>query len=168
MRVDDSGFTNPTFGATYRVVDQNKMPFVWDVSGYYTPDVFYSGGSQSGEITTSISRVMKRLTLQATTGVDFLGDQKTINLSDGSKTEVRASSNYFVGLRTQTRLTSAASFDLGGIYTFHDTRKAQNVADGYYYVIKQGDIADLYTAFNYHIIPNRFGLNEISRGGHKM
>ena len=33
-RVDYSGFTNPVFGMTYRVLDQTQVPFLWDVSGF--------------------------------------------------------------------------------------------------------------------------------------
>ncbi|MBV8060056.1 MAG: hypothetical protein JO253_00840, partial [Alphaproteobacteria bacterium] len=143
QRVDNAGFTDPTVGATYRIIDQTQAPLLWDVSGYYTPDLFpdktgttdntgtIADGRQSGELSTSISRVMKSLTVQATTGVDFLGKQKALHLGDGSSTDVRPTTDYFIGLRTQTRLTSRASIDLGSIYTMHDDEKAQNLVDGY-------------------------------------
>ena len=135
---------------------------------FYSPDAFsdkdpsttdagtVADGRQKGEISTSLSREMRNLTLQLTGGIDLLGEQKALHLSDGSTTHTDQYNDYFFGLRTQTRLTSRFAVDFGGIYTLYDKIKGQNPQNSLVYTIKQGDVADLYAGLDYHIIPNRF------------
>ena len=146
--------SNPTLGATYRVLDQSVYPVDVDFSGSYTPNFDINGGhTASGlhmaSLTGSVGREMKAFTVQLTGSAQYYGVEKDTSLDE----RVGPYWWYSLGLNTQTRLTDRFSVNCGFSYYFPDVQK-YHLTDG---VAKQawGSEMSIDTAFNYQIIPNK-------------
>jgi len=167
----NEGFTNPSFGATWRVLDQlQQQAFNWDVIASYTPNLVSStsaypahsghgsvgSGGQSGTLSTALSHTTRDFTVYGSFGVNFIG---TANTQDQlGNTTLNSRLGYNLNLNTQTRLTDRFSVNAGLSEFF-------NSPQSYLYTNANGgttnftrnvnNVFQLNTALNLHVIPNR-------------
>jgi hypothetical protein len=160
------GFSDPTFSATYRLLDQPSAPLIFDITGSYSPDVIASTasggvgegsigrGGQNAGLGVAFGRVMDAFTIAGTVGATYVGAQSTTQLASATSTSSDAHWSYAVGLATQTRVTSRVSLDAG-----------VTVGSAASYVVTNIDTLNSHTyappvtrtlnlAFNYQLSPN--------------
>ena len=147
-------WSNPTFGATYRLLDQPAHPVDVDFSASYTPNFNINGGYvasglQMASLTASIGREMKMFSVQLTGSAQYFGVLKNTSLDEREGQYWL----YNLGFNTQTRLTDRFSVNCGFNYIFPDIQKF-HVSDGVSRDV-WGSYMSIDTAFNYQVIPNR-------------
>ncbi len=120
-----TGAENPTFGATWRFIDQAYAPVSIDLTGSYSPDIFQARasnrvmtggeatGGQSGNVQLAVSREMARLTVRAYGGFGYDGRRNEI--ADSGFEDLRSAPHpvYTAGLQTQTRILSWLAVNAG-------------------------------------------------------
>jgi len=163
------GFTNPNFGFTYRVLEQQKTaPVSWDVKLDYAPDLIDSElpnnnrgtGSvgRGGDVTrlgTQVAYKTTSLTIAGFAGVDYSGKRETQLLNTANRYKEDASWGGLVGVDTQTRFCERLSLGLGGSYSISQNTDVTNMRTGISSEKNSGDIGQLKAAVNYHVVPNR-------------
>ena len=165
---DSSGFSDPTFGATWRLLDQAVEPVNLDLSGSYTPDwvdahtasAFEDGtvarGVQSGTVGAALGYETRSFGIRGAFTANFLGDSSTVNLDDGAIAQTQTHTDYGVSLSTQTRLTELFSVNAGVDHTFTSNTTSVNVLNGVQHYSVPGDETALHLALNYDFVPNAF------------
>jgi hypothetical protein len=166
--LDSSGFSDPTFGATWRVLDQNSWPFDFDLLGSYTPDLIdahtastvedgtVARGGQSGTVGAALGYDTRSFGIRGAFNADIYGDSSNFNLANGDTVETEGHTNYTLSLDTQTRLTDLFSVNAGVAHTFASNLTAMNLANGAPRYSEPGDSTALQLALNYNFIPNQF------------
>jgi len=144
-------FDNPTFGATYRAIEQTDSPVSIDVTGSYSPAAV-DQSSQSGTIGLHINRETKFLTIQGEFSATYIDqydglDSLTATRHDGYW-------NYLAGLRSQMRLTDQFALDSGVVYS----KNSDIQYDGGFFRDSQDGTWTPYVALTYDIIPARVNL----------
>ena len=140
-------FNDPSFGATYRIVEQTDSPLSFDVTGTYSPSVV-EHSSQSGQLSFFINRETRFITIQGEAGARF------IDSYDGPGTAFAARQrdywNYFFGIRSQMRLTDALAVNSGVVYS-----KNTDIAyDGEFYNSQDGTWTP-FVSLSYGIVPGK-------------
>jgi len=110
----NSDFNNPSFGATYRVIEQTDSPVSFDVTGSYSPSAV-DQSSQSGSVNLFLNRETRFVTIQGEIGatyIDQYGGRNTPFITDHN-----GYWNYFAGVRSQIRLTDQFSINSGVLYS---------------------------------------------------
>jgi len=161
------GFTDPTLGVTYRLIDQANHPFSLDLKGVYSPDLLpaktaagsgdgtTAAGGAAGSIGLAIGRETKVFTVQASIGGAWQGASDLRDMASG---DTLHTSGYWVptfGFATQARLTPRLSVNVNGDYEIQAAPNVTNQGTGVLYQSNHGDVANLGMAVNYHFIPNR-------------
>jgi hypothetical protein len=166
--VNSSGFSDPTFGATWRALDQNAWPVDLDLLGSYTPDLidahtasaFEDGtvarGGESGTVGAAVGYDTRSFGIRGAFAADFLGDSSAYNLANGDTIQTQGHTNYMLSLDTQTRLTDLFSVNAGLDHTFATNATAVNLASGAPRYSEPGDTTALHFALNYNFVPNQF------------
>jgi hypothetical protein len=166
--LDSSGFSDPTFGATWRVLDQNGWPANLDVFGSYSPDwigartatMFDDGsvarGGDSGIIGAALGVVTRSFSIRGALDVDFLGKSSLLNLGNGDVIETASHTNFDLSLETQTRLTDLFSVNAGISHTFASNAAATNIVSGMARDTEPGDLTALQLALNCNLVPDAF------------
>jgi hypothetical protein len=161
-----SGFNDPTFSATVRVLDQPRSSLILDVTASYSPDTFTSqsaGGTSNGTIarggqTTGISfalgRVMPSFTVAATANSTYVGEQMTELLANNTSSDSAAHWSYSVGLNTQARFNDRVSLDVGATFSTAADYGVTNVQNGNPHTYAPPATRALNLALNYHVQPN--------------
>jgi hypothetical protein len=143
------GAEDPTFGATWRAIDQRAAPVNVDVTLAYTPDIFagrdagmdnhgnIASGGQAGSFTASVSRETRFFTALAYAGFGYSGrgDVNGLNSSGLNVTHrVGAHPDYTAGLQTEIRPYTWAALNAGVAISFapqHDVNDfLASAADG--------------------------------------
>jgi hypothetical protein len=161
------GFDNPTFGATYRLIEQGVHPFSLDLKGAYSPDLFpaktpvgmsdgtvAAGGAQA-DVGLALGHQTRMFTVQASLNGKWVGGADEHDRSTG---DIVHTTSYWVptlGLATQARLTPRLSVNVGGNYNFNGSPEVINESSGAFLQSNRGDFGDLAVAVNYHFVPNR-------------
>lgn len=165
---DSSGFADPTFGATWRVLDQNVYPFDVDLLGSYTPDLIdahtaaadqdgtVARGGQSGTLGGALGYETRSLGIRGAFTADFYGSSDTLDLSSGDLMQMQGHTDYELSLETQTRLTDLFSANAGIGRTFASNVNAVNLANGVPHFSEPGDSTTLHLALNYQFVPDVF------------
>lgn len=170
-QLNANGFDNPTFGVTFRALDQlNRQPLDVDLSASYAPNFIgartasiYGNGNEApgGDVLNlklAIARETRFFTVQGYFDATYLGQTSSYNaLGDSFST-----SSYWqprIGIGTQTRFNDRISLNVFGEYDFAEHYNQLTSADiasgrGPAYV-DRGDFGDIGAALNYHFIPNR-------------
>jgi hypothetical protein len=169
--LDSSGFSDPTFGATWRALDQNAFPANFDLFGSYTPDWisahtatdFQDGtvarGGSSGIIGAALGVVTRGFTIRGAFDANFLGQSSNLNLGNGDVIETAGHTNFDVSLDTQTRLTDLFSVNAGLSHTFASNANVTNQTTGAPRYSEPGDVTALQFALNYNLVPNAFVIS---------
>jgi hypothetical protein len=162
-----SGFNDPTFSATIRVLDEPRSPIILNLTASYSPNAFASetaGGTSNGTIARggqatglsfAVGRVTKSFTIAATGTSTYDGPQTTELLSNGTATTSGAYWSYGMGLATQTRFTDRVSLDAGVSFGTAGTYDVSNIDTGNSHTYAPPTARTLNLALNYHLKPNR-------------
>ncbi len=162
-----SGFNDPTFSATYRMLDERRSPLVLDLGASYSPDAIVSkssGGGSDGTIarggptagfSLALGHEMKSLTVAATAGTTHVGQQTTQLLANNTSSQSDPYWSYNAGLNSQTRFTDGVSFNAGASYTRTGNYNVSNLQTGNPHVYSAPHTRSLNIALNGHFIPNR-------------
>jgi outer membrane protein OmpA-like peptidoglycan-associated protein len=119
------GAGDPSFGATWRAVDQIYAPVNVDLTGYYTPDIFsgrgsglretgtFAAGGQSGTVEAAISRDLHLITLRAYGSLTYDG-RRNETIDDGTE-DLRsgAHAEYGAGFQGEVRLLPYLAVNAG-------------------------------------------------------
>ena len=165
---DSSGFSDPSFGATWRVLDQGTWPANLDLFGSYTPDwinahtatAFQDGtvarGGNSGLVGVAVGVVTRGFSIRGAFDANFLGQSSVFNLGNGDVIQTASHTNFDLSLDTQTRLTDLFSVNAGINHTFASNAGAINLANGAARLNEPGDVTALQLALNYNFVPDAF------------
>jgi hypothetical protein len=168
---NSSGFSDPTFGATWRLFDQNAWPVDLDLLGSYTPDwidahtatAYEDGtvarGGEAGTVGAALGYDARSFGIRGAFSADFLGDSSSYNLANGDTVETEGHSDYTLSLDTQTRLTDLFSVNAGLAHTFASNQTGVNLTSGAPHYSEPGDNTALQLALNYNFIPNQFVIS---------
>jgi hypothetical protein len=110
------GAENPSFGITWRAIDQRFAPVNVDITASYAPDIFkslsagqdqngsFASGGQSGSIQLAVMRDMRFLTLRAYGSFSYEGRRN--EMADEGTLDLRSSAHpaYGAGLQSEIRL----------------------------------------------------------------
>jgi hypothetical protein len=169
--LNSSGFSDPTFGATWRVLDQNAWPVDLDLLGSFTPDLIdahaaatdadgtVARGGDSGTVGAALGYDTRSFGIRGAFNADFLGDSNVYDLSNGDTLQTQGRTNYTVSLDTQTRLTDLFSVNAGLAHTFASNQTGVNLTTGASHYSEPGDTTALQLALNYDYIPNQFVIS---------
>lgn len=161
-----SGWTDPDFGVTWRVLDQRDNPLTLDLRADYSPDAFpakaantdddgtVARGGQMADLGATLGREMGDFTIAGTFDAKYLGSSKVLNQVSDEFTRTDALWNYTLGLDTQTRITDRFSINAGLGHTFANDADVVNETNGLEHIAQTGDSNDFNVALNYHFIPN--------------
>lgn len=161
------GFTNPSFGVTYRSVDQTSSPVSIDIGGTYTPDLLparLASSEQAGTVASggqvvgafvAASRETKSFTVLTSISANYFGDQRATVVSDDSVEKTGAHYGYSWALKTQTRLSDRFSVDAGLSLSQTTGYRQSNAQEGYTDTERHGLTTNPYVALNTFIVPNR-------------
>jgi hypothetical protein len=161
-----SGWTDPEFGLTYRVMDQRDNPLTLDLRADYSPDAFpaksatpddegtVARGGQMADFGATLGHEGPMFTIAAKFDALWLDTRNVLNQSSGDITRTDSLWNYRLGLDTQTRLTDAISFNAGVGHTFTNTGTVFSETTGLEHFSEGGDVTDLTAALNYQFVPN--------------
>jgi len=163
--LDSSGFSDPTFGATWRLLDQNAYPVDVDFLGSYTPDwidahtasAFQDGtvarGGQSGTVGGALGYDTRSFGIRGAFTADFYGDSSSYNLANGDTLQTQGHTNYDLSVATQTRLNELVSVNAGVDHTFATNTSAVNLSTGAPHYSEPGNETALQLALNYNFAP---------------
>ena len=161
-----SGFSDPSFGLTWRALDQQVFPVSVDLLGSYSPDWIsartatasqdgtVARGGQAGTLGAALGYETRSFTIRGAFNANFLGDSSTANSSTGGTIETAAHTTYELALDTQTRLGDLFSVDAGLAHTFDSGTSASNLPAGTLRISDPGNLTALQLALNYNFIPN--------------
>jgi hypothetical protein len=171
------GFSDPTFGATYRVLDQAASPVTFDIFGSYTPDWIsskiattttggsFANGGQEGEIGAALAEETRFVTVRGSFSTQFLGRRQIDDAATGDIFDQGGHTNYILALETQTRLTEQFSINAGVTHTFDSNSSYTNTANDMTHTVSPGGDTVLDLAANYQFIPDTVVGSVIYRHG---
>ena len=163
---DRNGFQDPTFGATYRLMDPRNQPYSLDLFGHYSPDLVDARtadptedatagrGGDAFDFGAALGHQTRAFTIQGIVKGEYIGRRKIDNRLIGDTTK---SSGYWipsVGVATQTRLSDRFSINAGADYNFNGNTHVIDEDTGVEHALRQGDFQTVNVALNYHFIPN--------------
>ncbi len=110
------GADDPSFGVTWRAIDQRFAPVDVDITASYAPDIFksrspeqnengsFATGGQSGSIELSVMREMRALTLRAYGSFSYEGRRN--EAADDGPLDLRSGAHpsYGAGVQSELRL----------------------------------------------------------------
>lgn len=162
-----NGFENPTFGATWRALDQRRAPVSFDLFGDWAPDIYSSristgtrdgtvaSGGAAADVGAALGHQTRMFTIRGVFTERYQGRINAYNPNSGLTTEVGSYWTPSVGVQTQTRFTPRLSANIGYDYVFQKRSQDQQTVAGLAYVNHIGDTQTVNAAINYHLVPNR-------------
>jgi hypothetical protein len=165
------GFSDPTFGFTYRVLDQRQYPFTVDLAASYAPDVFtakspgddkdgaIARGGQLAIFSATVGREMRNFTAALVGTAEWSGHQDSADLTSNANNDSLIETDSFWtfggGLETQTRITNQFSFNAGLAYAAQTSHDVYNDVVGDPRTAEGLDTLSFTASLNYSFIPNR-------------
>lgn len=163
---DQSGFEDPTFGLTWRAIDERSHPVSLDLFTAYSPDVVSSttaNGSQDASVArggpefdvgAALARETRFFTIRGEVTGRYFGVGAQDNLTTGAT--VRTASYWVpsLGVETQSRLNDRLSVNVGADYNFNGDPHVVNSDTGVEHIAQLGDYQDVNVGLNYHFVPN--------------
>jgi hypothetical protein len=161
-----SGWSDPGFGLTYRLMDQRESPLTFDLRADYSPDAFpakaatpdLSGtiarGGQSVDLGATLGHEGRFLTVAGVFDAHWYGPRDVVNQNSGDLTHSDSLWNYRLGLAAQARLSDAFSLNAGVGHTFGNDVSVFNNTSGLFHISRGGDVTDIAAALNYQFVPN--------------
>ncbi len=161
------GFEDPTFGATYRVLDQRTHPVSFDIFGDFSPDAIASRsasptqdgtvarGGGEGDFGFALGRETHVFTIRGAFTDKYLGGASTLNANTAAPIDTASYWVQSLSLQTQTRFTPRLSANVAYAYNFQGSPNVANTGTGVVFADHIGNNQDINASLNYHIIPNR-------------
>jgi hypothetical protein len=163
-----SGLTDPSFGLTWRALDQSVYPASLDFFGSYSPNWInadnasakqsgtVASGGQSGTLGAAIGEETRSFSIRGAFSANLNGDLNKLDLSSGDTVQTSSYTDYVLSLETQTRLTDLFGINANVTHTFASNENGVNTATGLYHLTQPGDSTSLQLGLNYQVIPNAF------------
>jgi hypothetical protein len=164
---DSSGFSDPTFGVQWRVLNEGPYPFDLDVFGNYTPNTFdaknasatddgtIARGGQWGTVGAALGYVTPQFSLRGVFDANIYGNSNTFDLTTGDALRTQGYTDYVVALNSQTRLNPLFSVNAGIQHTFASNQNVFNGTTDVTHLTEPGNTTDLHAALNYNLIPDQ-------------
>lgn len=164
--LNSSGFSDPSFGAAWRAIDQGPYPVNLDFFGSYTPDWISSQaasidedgnvarGGDSGTVGAALGYETRQFSMRGAFNAVFYGPSQTFDLGSGDTVATQGHTDYVLSLATQTRLNPLFSVNAGVDHTFAADHGAYNETTGISHLSQPGDSTALHAALNYNIVPD--------------
>jgi hypothetical protein len=163
-----SGITDPSFGITWRALDQmsGPSPMNLDLFGSYSPDWIdntqpSSGmtgtegrGGQEGRIGAAISHVWDTFTLYGSASANFVGDRNIFDPTTHARSFANGYTNWTLDLSGQYRFTDQFSANAGVGETFGANTSVLNGTTGVNRINDAGDNTSIHASLNYAVIPD--------------
>jgi len=146
--VSRNSFDDPSFGATYRIIEQADSPVSFDVTGTYSPSAV-EHSAQSGQVSLFVNRETRFITIQGEAGasyIDAYGGPDT-----ALATRHNSYWNYFVGIRSQMRLTNDFAINSGVTYS----KNTDITYDGGSFRDSQDGTWSPFVSLSYGIVPGK-------------
>lgn len=165
-RTNESGFYDPSFGITWRAVDQRRGAFNLDLFGNFAPDVFsnhggtatqdasVAAGGSEGDFGLAISQENRLFTVRADATARYFGSSTNERIVNGNQTRTDTYWAPSLGIQTQVRFTPRLSANAGASYIFNGS-PVVTAPSGLQRVDHVGDAQTVNVSLNYHLIPNR-------------
>jgi hypothetical protein len=169
--LDSSGFSDPTLGVQWRVLNEGPYPFDLDLFGNYTPNAFDSRiasaiddgtiarGGQWGTAGAAIGYVTPQFSVRGIFDANIYGNGNTYELATNDVLRTQGYTDYVLALNSQTRLNPLFSVNAGIEHTFAANQNAFNETTGIAHLAEPGDTTDLHAALNYNLVPNQTVLS---------
>ncbi|HEY1707934.1 MAG TPA: hypothetical protein VGG10_06685 [Rhizomicrobium sp.] len=163
-----SGITDPSFGITWRALDQmsGPSPMNLDLFGSYSPDWLgdtqpalgatgtEGRGGQEGRIGAALSHVWDTFTLYGSASANFIGDRNIFDSASHARSVANGYTNWTLDLSGQYRFTDQFSANAGVGETFGANTDVLNGATGVDHVNDPGDNTSIHASLNYAMIPD--------------
>lgn len=150
----DHAFSDPSFGLTYRAIDQRSSPISVDGSLRYTPAV-NSGTGQTEYVEVAVSREMKSATILGFVAATHYDSYSTPDVFSATTQSVGSSWLYNVGIDTQLRLSRRCDVNSGFSININANRSYSNAALGNAFLDEHGASFEPYVTLLFQIVPNR-------------
>jgi hypothetical protein len=160
------GFSDPSFGLTWRALDQrHQQPLDLDFGVAYAPNAIQATGATATEtgtrasggdaltLHTALGWETKAVTLQGYFNEERVGNTTVFGPMGFVATQSRWQPE--IGIHTQARFTPQLSVNANAGYSFAQDADAFNTADGVPSTHEFGDYGTVGAAVNYHFIPNK-------------
>jgi hypothetical protein len=165
--LSSNGFSDPSFGATWRVLDQrDHAPVDIDLSAAYAPDIVsaqlaspsddgsIARGGDALRLSGAVGWESRQLTVQGYfTGAHY--GAATVFDPQGAELSRSGFWQPTIGLRTQARFTDRFSLNVDGAYNFGRTTSGVSSVIAGPDQTDTGDYGSVGATLNYHFIPNR-------------
>jgi hypothetical protein len=149
-----SGFGNPTFGATYRIVEQGRSPVSVDGTLQYSPAIGSdTGAAEYGKI--AVSRKMKSLTIQEYVSAKYYEAYDTVDEFNESTRSDGSYWDYQLGTATQLRLSDHWAINSGFAINFNSNQSNADATSHFAYTDRHDSSVEPYVGIQYEIMPNR-------------
>lgn len=131
-----TGFTNPTFAAIWRFLDEKNRPFNWDLVGAYAPSLISAQNASTDEfgsvarggavasLGTALSYKTRDFTAYGLFLTTYFDSRDILNQATGIATSYQASWQYSFEAMTQTRFGGGLSLNAGVSQTYADNANA--------------------------------------------
>lgn len=165
--LNSSGFSDPSFGATWRLLDEGPYPVDFDLFGSFSPDWInakapspmddgtVARGGNAGTLGAALGYETEQVSLRGAFNANFFGDSNTLNLDTGDTGHTQGYTNYVLALTSQIRLDPLFSVNAGVDHTFASNQNVSNIDTGIGHVLEPGDTTALHVALNYNLVPDK-------------
>ena len=173
---DSNGLVDPTFGVTWRFLDESQHLINWDLIGAYAPNLIEAESASADEIGTvarggntemlgtALSYKSQDFTLYLEGTMTYLDNRSVLNPSNSITTNYNSSWQYYLDVSTQTRFNNQWSVNLALSQTFSDNVNASYTNGGgtlIAYTRVPGGVTDLIGALNFQAVPDKFVVSAI-------
>jgi hypothetical protein len=165
------GADNPSFGATWRAIDQRVAPVNVDFSVNYAPDVFalrnagpnattgsIAEGGQNASVTGAVSRETRFLTVRGYATYGYAGRRDVI-VPGGTTTEREgAHPSYAAGVQTEMRILPFVALNSGFAISHaaqYDEQAIVQGSTGSYSTQRPGTVVSPYVGFVFPLVGDR-------------
>jgi len=162
-----SGWTDPSFGVTWRAIDQAQgNAFDLDLRGDWSPDFFpaktpatedegtIARGGRSADLGLTFGRETRAFTLAGTFDALWYDTRTVLDQGTGFSNTTSPVWNYRLGLESQFRFDAPFSLNAGVGHTFNNDNTVFNGTTGLFHATRGGGYSDVRAAVNYDFVPN--------------
>jgi hypothetical protein len=173
---NSNGLVDPTFGVTWRFLDETRNLINWDLIGAYAPNLIQAESASEDEIGTvarggdtemlgtALSYKSQDFTLYLEGTMTYLDNRNVLNPANGITTNYNSSWQYYLDVSTQTRFSNQWSVNLALAQTFIDNVNASYTNGGgtlIAYTRVPGGVTDLIGSLNFQAVPDKFVISAI-------
>ena len=167
---NSSGFDDPSFGVTWRALEQGMFPVNVDVFGSYTPNIFgakiasangdgtVARGGDSGIAGAAVGYETPQLGLRGFFEAHFFGRSGSTVLATGDNLTTDGYTDYVLGLESQYRFNPLFSVNAGIDHTFTAHENALDENTGITHILNPGNSTALHAQLNYNLVPDKVVL----------